>query len=313
MFKMPITPIAVACCLTVAGTAHAALVVTANQTASDLANALLAGSSGITISGAQIVGAPSGLQNGTFSGGNSAGLGFDTGIVLSSGLVTDLPLPAAPSYGANTSMGQPGDSLLNGLVSSTTYDASVLKFDFVPNGNKVEFSYVFGSTEYNYYVNSQFNDVFGFFVNGVNQALIPGTSTPVSINNVNCGQSSVGTSAGSPGSAPVTNCDHYVNNRDASGNVGATEAINLGGMTQVFNFVADVNPGVTNTMYIAVADTSDDILDSAVFIEGGTFSTCGGVGQPSCGGGTSVPEPATLSLLGLGLAGIGFMRRRKPA
>ncbi len=43
---------------------------------------------------------------------------------------------------------------------------------------------------YNQYVGSIYNDVFGFFINGVHAALIPGTSTVVSINTVNLAQQS---------------------------------------------------------------------------------------------------------------------------
>ena len=78
------------------------------------------------------------------------------------------------------------DALIPGFF---TNDACVLEFEFScdtePEG--FSFKYVFGSEEYNEYVDTTFNDVFGFFLDGENIALIPGTPTPVSINNVNCG------------------------------------------------------------------------------------------------------------------------------
>ncbi len=67
----------------------------------------------------------------------------------------------------------------------------MLTIHFTPTGNQVRFSYVFASEEYNEYVGSEYNDLFAFFVGGTNYAVLPGTSTPVAINNVNCGSSSI--------------------------------------------------------------------------------------------------------------------------
>jgi hypothetical protein len=57
-----------------------------------------------------------------------------------------------------------------------TFDATVLEFDFVPTFSTVQFQYVFSSEEYSDFSNTSFNDVFAFFVNGVNIAVVPGTS-----------------------------------------------------------------------------------------------------------------------------------------
>jgi hypothetical protein len=53
---------------------------------------------------------------------------------------------------------------------------------------------------------------------------------------------------------------------------------------------------------LKVADTSDGILDAAVFIQQGTFST-----EPTPT--TPIPEPGTMTLLGIGIAGLLITRR----
>lgn len=265
-----------------------------------LAEALLTAGSGIVINSVSYQGAD--IASGLFTNGQAI-FGIDSGIVLTSGNVQ--------GFGDNSN-GQPGAALLNPLATGSTLDASVLTVRFTPSGDQIQFSYVFGSSEYPVYVDSEYNDVFGFFVNGENRALIPGTSTPVAINNINCGND-----AGA-GSRP--HCGLFVDNR--AGDQGL-DANALGGWTRVFNLTASVNPGVENEMVLAIADVSDDNLDSAVLIAGGTLGVCGGPGQPPCGGGVNptVPDyqpvpfmtPAPLALLVLVMGGVAARAlRRQP-
>jgi hypothetical protein len=198
---------------------------------------------------------------GTFTGGQGI-IGISSGIVLSSGGVQNVVGPNTTDD-ITSSLGLAGDGDLAGLIGLSAgglHDATILEFDFVPTFPTIAFRYVFGSEEYPEYANTQYNDVFGFFVNGHatanNCALIPGTSTPVSINNVNGGN-------------PIGTNPHFAQYyRDNTGNAYNTE---LDGITTVFSAQASVTPGVVNHIKIAIADTSDDLYDSAVFIQQSSF------------------------------------------
>ncbi len=190
------------------------------------------------------------------------GLDFDEGVVMATGYAVDAIGPNTNTSGASTNLSQPGDSDLTALIGATTYDAAVLQFDFIPAEDEVEFRYVFASDEYHQWVNSSFNDVFAFFISGgpenynlQNIALVPGTSIPVAINNVNLGN---------PVGTGCANCEYFINNL-------GSPYIMYDGMTVTLTAYAAVTPCETYQMKLAIADVSDGILDSAVFLEAGSF------------------------------------------
>lgn len=236
-------------------------------TPADLVAALLG--TGVTVSNVTYTGVN--VAAGTFSGGTGI-VGFASGVILSSGNVAFVPGPNTQDSvsGVNTGIGDPA---LDGLIPGyTTFDACVLEFDFTCSGTQIiQFQFVFTSEEYNEWVNTAFNDVFGFFLNGTNIALIPGSAgTPVSINNLNCDN---------PYNPPAGSfCNLFVNNRCADippGNFPCTGVrdTEMDGLTVVLTATGTLIPGV-NHIKLAIADAGDQVLDSNVFIQGQSFS-CG--------------------------------------
>ena len=229
---------------------------TTGLTPEDLVNTMLGG--GVSVSNVNYAGVNHAA--GTFSGGTGI-IGFESGIVLSTGDIYSVVGPNTADD-TTTDNGMPGDADLDSLIPGyTTFDACVLEFDFVPTSDVVTFEYVFGSEEYNEYVFSNYNNVFGFFINGVNCALIPGTSTPVAINNVN---------GGNPFGVGAVNPAYYRNN-DPDDPGPPTIDTELDGLTVVLSVTADVNAGETNHIKLAIADAGDAILDSDVFIAAESF------------------------------------------
>jgi hypothetical protein len=262
---------------------------------STVSPAALAGSlvgAGVTVSNVSIISdgtnPADNVAIGAFSNGSDLGIGIDSGIVLSSGdIATAVGPNSADNLGTNNSTGADPD--LQAIATATLSDSAVLQFDFTDPSiapgqtGTVQFQFVFGSEEYNEFVDDVFNDTFAFFLNGVNIAVLPDLVTPVAINNFNCGNPF----------DPLQTDDFcsFFNNNDLSDG-GPFFNTEMDGFSDVFTAFGTVTGPGPHTIKLAIGDAGDSGFDSWVFLQGGSLQV---LTDPSCVAPT--PDGQTLSAL----------------
>lgn len=266
-----------------------------------LVSTLLGASSGLTVSSTGFGGA--GVQSGTYSGFNTVGLGgLKDGIALSSGHIAEVPLSNTNSSWDHFNISESAPETLTGGLSSdadleaelvaagvssnnqNVNDVNFLEFTFTvddPTQNSVSADFVFGTDEF---PDQAVTDIFAFFVDGINYAFFPDGSI------INFDEN--GPSAG-----------FYQDNTANAFNIewdGLTKILKVTGLLDM-----DKDE---HSIKIAIADTSDTIYDSAVYIaslSAGTTDGGGGIDNPGV-----VPLPAGLPLLLTALGGFALLRRR---
>lgn len=190
----------------------------------------------------------------------------NAGIVLSTGNVADYADGANTSDSNTTGFSNPASEDQNALLQPITgqnnhNDVVELSIDFFAATPRdfVTFFATFGSEEYPEYVGESFNDGFGLYVNGVNVAGVlqtganPGQDTPLPVN------------INHPDFAPL-------------------EGTELNGVlapngSPVLRFDVPIDPTATNNFTIILADATDDIFDTTVYLSS-FFAEDGGVIDP---------------------------------
>lgn len=229
-----------------------ALPINTGASALQMANTVFG--AGVTVNSATYTGA--GGASGTYSNGDSISPDLtpgDTGVILSSGQATGVTnnngtTNTNTQTGRTTNNGQPGDADFSAISGGrATFDASFLEVTFTPDGDQLTLDFVIGSEEYPEYVNSQFLDTVGIWINGTEATVSVGDGT-ASVGNINGNTAS----------------NLYNDNTSDQFN---TE---MDGFTATLSVSAPVNPGVQNTIKIGVADVADSSYDTNLLIAGGS-------------------------------------------
>jgi hypothetical protein len=167
---------------------------------------------------------------------------------------------------------------------TSVHNVAMLEFDFVATGNTLNFNYIFGSDEYLTFVNTQYNDVFSFFLSG------PGITGPYS--------SPAGFPGGSvniaavPNSNPplpitISSVNNVLNNSYYVDNAALTD-ISSNGYTTSLTAEHPLQCGSTYHIRLAIADCGDQSLQSFVCLQAGSFNV-----------GTNLITPLSVSAPGI--------------
>ncbi len=205
---------------------------------------------------------------GTFTtGNNSTGIGISEGIILSA-CAADYVAGVSGSSDVH-SCNTYSDPTLSTLTTEDLNNVMVLEFDFVPKSDSVKFRYVFASEEYASYTCSEYNDIFAFFLSGPNPgggvyanyniARIPGTELPITINSVNSGSPS--------GGYPASGCTSLAYSQYFNSTFNPSYIQHMTGATTILTAEAKVFPCQNYHLKMAIANVSDQMLPSVVFLE----------------------------------------------
>jgi hypothetical protein len=223
-----------------------------STTALNMANAIFG--AGVTVTGASYTGPASSAA--VYSNGQLAPgvVPSNTGVILSTGRASDFTQSSGdPNRNTGTSTDTTGinnNAQFNTIAGATTYDAVWLDVDFIPQGDEMTIRFVFSSEEYPEYINSQFNDVVGVWVNGVH--------VPIQVGN---------------GQTSVNNINGNTQENLFRSNTNDAYNTEMDGFTITMTLKMQVNPGVVNSIRIGIADTSDARYDSNLLIAGDSVQT----------------------------------------
>ncbi len=287
--------------LVMSAPAKAALSVTPSIDAAAMAKALLVKGMNLVDGSATYTGASG--ASGFFTGdttifGNPAGV---NGVLLTTGHVSNSlgpnNRPDASKENSTNSNPLRSDYLSSLIDGLDTFDAATLTFKITldPGTTGIEWNYVFGSEEYNDGVGdigALFSDIFALSLNGSNIALIPGSTTPITINTIN---------NGNPLGTSCVNCNLFrYNPEDTPGSPSPIHS-QYNGLTTVLKASKQgLKAGVEYELSFSIADATDATFDSGVYIAGASLQS---PGPPE-----TAPVPAPLPVLGAGAA-FGWSRR----
>jgi len=192
---------------------------------------------------------------------------FADGIILSSGAAAEAAGPfdgGGPSHAGNGV----GDADLEAVTGVTnTHDRVYLEFDFVPLAPQISFNYIMASSEYNGNFECNYADSFAFIL----------TNTTVGTAPVNLAKLPAPTNFND--TVVVTNIRPEVNAGCLAQNehyfAGYTPESGehaYGGMTVPLTAFSEVIVGDVYHIKLVMADQGDSAFDTAIFLEGGSFS-----------------------------------------